>query len=99
MELTHAELEHYHYEALKTNPLYAMQCQQEFYLEEIQLDAPCIEPIHLEVAQAPEPRWTHGQWDKVRQLEAKVLYLESKLNTHLDPPKKKSKNILREIEI
>jgi len=41
--------------------------------------------------------WTHKQWDHILQLEAQGLYLQRKLNEHLDKSKKKQAK--REVEL
>ena len=45
MEATHNELEQYHYRGIRNNPAYALQCQQELYLEEMQMNAPVVDPV------------------------------------------------------
>jgi len=35
-----------------------------------------------------EPVWTNKQWDTVNQLARKVLFLEEKINDHLDKSKR-----------
>jgi len=75
MELTHSELEKYHYREIRNNPAYALQCQQELYLEEMQMNAPIIDLV--QPAQV-DMEWTEKQWDTVNQLRGETLYLKGK---------------------
>jgi len=75
MELTHNELEQYHYREIRNNPAYALQCQQELYLEEMQMNAPIVDsapPAQIDM------EWTERQWDAVNQLRGEALYLKGK---------------------
>ena len=80
MIVTHADLEHYHYEALN-NPAYAAECIAELKFEEAMMNMPILlEPVE---AQA-EPQWTAPQWDIINQLRGQVNFLQNKINEHLD---------------
>lgn len=46
----------------------------------------------IQIPQNPifaETEWSLAQWDTVQQMRAMILFLQSKLNSHLDKSKKK----------
>ncbi len=60
--------------------IYAARSRLEAYKLKIQpYPAYPEEPIPV-----PEPKWTGRQWDKVEQTRAMILYLQNKLNEHID---------------
>ena len=87
MECTYADLQQHHNEALRNSPLYVMECMRDLMLSEME---PPITPYNPKQDEALEPvssppEWTRRQWDRVQQLEAKVLYLQKQLHERIDP--------------
>ena len=98
VERTHADLERHHYQALNDPRYVAALLLDEAWMA---LE-PALAP-HQSQGEIPElfsatPReienilqeaiWSKRQWSYVRQLEAKVLFLQNKINEHLDQHKR-----------
>ena len=94
-EIPHCEMQKYHYEAIRTNPFYALACQLDVLREEMMLNMPVYprepEPIEPSI---PEPEWSTRQWDTILQLKAMILHLEKRLNElELRTKKRRKDNI------
>ena len=77
----------YHNEALK-NPSYQLEGLMDCFREEMSYFQPyyySVEPYHYPMDESgcikpPEPQWNKQQWDTIKQLEARVLFLSNKVN-------------------
>lgn len=87
MQKSHAELQKYHYEAVRDNLEYRILGQMDVMREQIGLEMPRvpIEETKMDVI-TPEPT---AQVNNIIQLRGQVLYLQNKINAHLDRSKKK----------
>jgi len=98
-ELTHANLERFHYRAVRENPLYvldgmmdvereyqAMNTQQAFDSSELEGRISNLEAISAQPGRIP--RQYH---DSLQQLQGQVVFLQNALNAALDRGKKKAK--------
>ena len=70
----------YHNKALN-NPQYQIDGLMDCYKEEMS----CFQPYHYPMDEKgcirpPEPEWNKRQWDTIKQLEARVLFLSNKVN-------------------
>ena len=89
MKKSHAELERYHYEAVRDNLEYRMTGQIEIMREEILMHIPRapIEETEQNIV-PPEPIILI---DSITQLQGQILYLRHKLEQHIATPKRQGK--------
>ena len=75
MELSHSELQKWHYTEVRNNPAYAAQGLLEVRIEEI--DMPLIQevvPIYKDSA------WSTRQWEIVNQLRGEMVHIHKDLH-------------------
>ena len=90
---------HWHNKALKEHPEYQMEGMIDCLREEIGMAMPIS--YLKEVSEAPkrvtEPQWNKRQYDRVQQLEARVLHYQKKVEELLSSRKRKPKQNLDDI--
>ena len=77
MELSHSELQKWHYAEVRNNPAYAAQGLLEVRIEEVDM------PLIQEVVSTPiykDSAWTARQWDIINQLRAEVKHIHKDLH-------------------
>ena len=92
MEVSHAELEKYHYRAVKENVSYRLEGMMDVLREELSMSFPSLEPKELEPKEQqpnfPQIPPNHKLYRELQQTRGMVLYLQKKLNGHLDRKKR-----------
>ncbi|KKM99436.1 hypothetical protein LCGC14_1147730 [marine sediment metagenome] len=61
-------------------------CSKPSYFRECENTLSCLENSQYEVKDSP---WVSKQWDTIKQIRAMNLFLQRKLNEHIDTSKKK----------
>jgi hypothetical protein len=98
-DLTHADLERYHYEAVRNNPQYRLAGMLDVEMEWLamnmppQFDASDIEDrlSNLEEISAQSGGIPRAYQESLTQLQGQVVFLQNKLNAALDRGKEKAK--------
>ena len=75
MELSHSELQKWHYAEVRNNPAYAAQGLLEVRIEEI--DMPLIQEV---VPIYKDSEWTARQWDIINQLRSEMVHIHKGLH-------------------
>ena len=87
MEVSHAELEKYHYRAVKENVNYRLEGMMDVLREELSMSFPSLEPKEQQ-PNFPQIPPNHKLYRELQQTRGMVLYLQKKLNEHLDRKKR-----------
>ena len=77
MELSHSELQKWHYAEVRNNPAYAAQGLLEVRIEEVDM------PLIQEVVSTPiykDSAWSARQWDIINQLRAEMVHIHKDLH-------------------
>ena len=91
-ELTHAEMQKWHYQAVKNNPFYRLEGMMDVFFENLSYQMPYhYPPEPVEQKLPPVPAWTSQQRDYVQQLKGQMLHLEKKVDT-LSQEKRKQRS-------
>ena len=100
MERTHAELEQYHYQSVRTDAQYVIQGLLEIRLEEMALAMPINQPLedlddrinNLEAISAEPGGIPRRYEDRFKQLQGELVYLRNKIKelTAQKKPRKRS---------
>lgn len=86
----HAELQKYHYQALK-NPAYQLEGMADVLREEMMMNIPVRQPEQVSppATNTEAQPWSASQWDKVQQLQGRILHLQGEVNRLLAVKKDK----------
>jgi len=79
MELSHSELQKWHYTEVRNNPAYAAQGLLEVRIEEVMIDMPLIQ----EVVSTPiykDSAWSTRQWEIINQLRGEIVHIHKDLH-------------------
>ena len=76
MELSHSELQKWHYTEVGNNPAYAAQGLLEVRIEEI--DMPLIQEIITPIYKDSE--WSTRQWEIIDQLRGEIIHIHKGLH-------------------
>ncbi len=89
MIIPHAELQKYHYQAVRDNPEYRLQGLVDVMCEEISFNMPLYSTMPIPELQKDEiaPNYKHIL-RRLDKLQAEFLYLQNKLNEPRDKKRK-----------
>lgn len=87
VEETHADLERFHYQEVRTNPQYAAQGLTEVYIEEMAMNVPICDTTPLEdrISSLEEISTQPGKipreyYRRLQELRGQVIFLQNKVN-------------------
>lgn len=106
MEVSHGELQKYHYQAIRDNPMYRLEWQ----IEElrIQQEPPWYQPEETLEERLSKLEERMGEYisshplppelrSQLQQLKGRFIHLQNKYNEHMDKPKKDTSYIYNSI--
>jgi len=78
MEQSHAEMQSEHYQALK-NPQYRLDGMFDVLWEELMMAMPATYTQRTEPIQIEPRKFSSEEWDRLQQLEGRLIHLEKKV--------------------